>query len=412
MRNKNRVKTISKILVAILAILILGQVAIANEVEIRKTGTDTPIYSNMPVEKGQSNILVEYHAFLWENGHMKDLKTLGGKSSDAHDINKNGYIVGASDTSTGAERAVIWKKGKIKNIGTLSTTDNYCTGLEINDKNQAIGNCENSSFYLHGFIWDEKNGIRSIGELGKDGSEAVDLNNRGQVIGRSVINAMDHAIIWDKKNGLKDLGALSPTDNSWANDINDKGQVVGKSYNAQGQTLFERAFIWDKVNGMRALSGIPAGTSTAAEYINEKGQVVGSIKYPNGDVGVFIWDKVNGMKDIGNLGGHASRVYDTNNKGQIVGESDKANGDIHAFLWDKDHGMKDLGALGEKWSSAYDINEKSQIIGQVSNLGNSIEHGFFIKKSGSPMINIGSLGGGSVWPHSINDKGQIVGHSH
>ena len=48
------------------------------------------------------------HAFLWEDGTMYDLGTLGGASSTAVAINDSGQILGESETLGGATHAVIW----------------------------------------------------------------------------------------------------------------------------------------------------------------------------------------------------------------------------------------------------------------------------------------------------------------
>ena len=48
------------------------------------------------------------HGFVWENGKMTDLGTLGGDSSQATDINNAGQIAGSSTTPAGEVHAVIW----------------------------------------------------------------------------------------------------------------------------------------------------------------------------------------------------------------------------------------------------------------------------------------------------------------
>jgi probable HAF family extracellular repeat protein len=48
------------------------------------------------------------HAFLWEEGHMRDLGTLGGAYSSAAAINDHGQIVGESLTADGAYHAALW----------------------------------------------------------------------------------------------------------------------------------------------------------------------------------------------------------------------------------------------------------------------------------------------------------------
>jgi probable HAF family extracellular repeat protein len=48
------------------------------------------------------------HAFLWENGAMTDLGTLGGNYSVAVVINERGQVVGYSLTASGEEHAFLW----------------------------------------------------------------------------------------------------------------------------------------------------------------------------------------------------------------------------------------------------------------------------------------------------------------
>jgi probable HAF family extracellular repeat protein len=49
---------------------------------------------------------------------MTDLGTLGGANSSAEAINSDGVIVGWSQSKSGAFRAVRWKNGFKKNLGT------------------------------------------------------------------------------------------------------------------------------------------------------------------------------------------------------------------------------------------------------------------------------------------------------
>jgi probable HAF family extracellular repeat protein len=52
----------------------------------------------------------EYHAFLWEDGEMTDLGTLGGAYSVAYGINSRGQVVGYSASASGENHAVLWSK--------------------------------------------------------------------------------------------------------------------------------------------------------------------------------------------------------------------------------------------------------------------------------------------------------------
>lgn len=171
---------------------------------------------------------------------------------------------------------------------------------------------------------------------------------------------------------LVDLG-LQESDRSEAVAVNDNGQVAGAYW------LFEKKhnFIWDEREGI-VLIDLPE-TATIV-VLNNAGQIAGNYKDAAGHDRGFFWDPCYGICDIGTLGGNFTHIYDMNDHGQIVGESGSKNlslvdgqGEVHAFLW-QCCTMTDLGALvgdlgipGDH-SQATSINNQGQIIGTANAL--------------------------------------------
>lgn len=83
------------------------------------------------------------HAFLWQNGSMIDLGTLGGSNSSATRINNQGDIIGSSDDSGGHSRPFIIRgQSKMVDLGSLIPTDSGWTltaATGINDAGQIVG---------------------------------------------------------------------------------------------------------------------------------------------------------------------------------------------------------------------------------------------------------------------------------
>ena len=87
------------------------------------------------------------HAFLWENGKMRDLGTIGESASYALGINNLGQVAGY--TSLGNFSCALWESININILGSG-------IAYGINDNKQVVGDT-NDFGGTRGFIWE--NGI-------------------------------------------------------------------------------------------------------------------------------------------------------------------------------------------------------------------------------------------------------------
>ncbi|MBI2525243.1 MAG: DUF3466 family protein [Candidatus Rokubacteria bacterium] len=304
---------------------------------------------------------------------ITDLGTLpGGIMSLAGSMNAQGQVVGAGDTTPGADlRAFLWDPAAgMQSLGTLGG-DSHAHG--INGAGQVVGSAKNALRRNRAFIWDAASGMADLGTL-PDGSisAAHGINSLAQVAGESNLGggATFHGFLWSAGGGMQDLGTLPGGSYSVAYAVNDAGQVVGEADAPDAATgdLITRAFLWDPVSGMRDLGTLPGGRSSVARWINADGQVVGWSETAAGGLRAFLWDAVSGMQDLGTLpGGTESRAYGVNEASQVVGEAVLSDGlTTVAFLWDRTGGMQALGTLpGGRRSAAYAINDAGQVLGQA-----------------------------------------------
>ena len=203
----------------------------------------------------------ELRALLWKDGTISDLGTFGGNIGHGLDLNNRGQVVGAAGNSTPDSyaigivplyfvgwpvttqvRAFLWQNGVMQDLGTLGGND-AAAGL-INDRGQVAGvsysntlpNATTGFPTEDPFFW--QNGkMVDIGSLGGTFGYPVWMNSHGQVVGNSNLagDASSHAFLWDR-GALTDLGTLGGR-YSGAQWINDLGEATGYGYLSGDQTF-------------------------------------------------------------------------------------------------------------------------------------------------------------------------------
>jgi probable HAF family extracellular repeat protein len=315
-----------------------------------------------------------YHGFEWHKGVKRDLGSLAPVDDDcsnAGGINASGEISGASengaiDPLTGITevRAVIWKDGHIKNLGTLG--GNHSSAQWINDQGQVVGFALNkiadpyswfdfdilnsaNGTQTRAFIWQDGKKMQDLGTLGGPDAVALSVNEPGQVDGFSYINGTPNSnngpacppnvptqdpFFWEQRK-MTDLGTLGGTC-GFPNGMNNLGQVIGQS-DLKGD-VFYHPFFWEKGKRMQDLHTL-GGNDGSATWINDAGEVVGWANTKSGFQHAVLWKK-NGRAykahDLGVLTGDVnSYAFMINAKSQIVGCSWTSPAFCnHATLWE------------------------------------------------------------------------------
>jgi probable HAF family extracellular repeat protein len=258
--------------------------------------------------------------FVWENGVMHELPTLGGHHGFATSVNSRGQIVGWAEnlvhdpTCTGVQqlqfRAVMWepKKGTKQELPPLHG-DSTSAATSINDSGQAVGisgDCDQAVgrfSALHAVLWDHGT-VTEIPNLGgKTWHTPMDINERGDVVGFSNPPGpgdpegefIAHAFLWTKGSAKAvDLKTLDDDPVSEAFAINSRGQVVGISF---GGAAGPRAFIYQdgELENLNDLADVAPDVLLSAQDINDAGQITGRVRdAATGNTLVFVATPVGG----------------------------------------------------------------------------------------------------------------------
>jgi probable HAF family extracellular repeat protein len=260
--------------------------------------------------------------------------------------------------------------------------------------------------------------VTNLGGLGGTYSDAIGINNLGQVVGWSETanRATAHATLFSGTgSGNLDLGSLSNISNntSIAYAINDSGQIVGKAYGPSGS--FQATLFSGTGSNNLNLGSIGGGGGGAAFAINNSGQIAGFSSDQNISNRATLFNIAGSATQVGSYPTYPSLyVYAINNLGQMVGEGWTSSGmqrPVRIYAG----GQADLGDLNtypyvSGW--ALGINDSGQIVGRSGVSGGAL-HATLFSGTGSSNVDLGALGGPnySSYAVSINNAGQIVGES-
>jgi probable HAF family extracellular repeat protein len=308
---------------------------------------------------GRGTLTTPLHGFCYDSA-VEDIGTLGGAQSFGTRLNALGWVAGSAQNAKGIYRAVIYREGRLQDLGTLKDRD--CSyGLDINDTGFVTGYSENveSADSAHAFVF--------------DGASMFDLGTLG---------------------GLTSHGTC----------INAAGQIAGYSQTSQTAGLYAptHAFRW-AVGVMQDL-GTLGGTTSAAWDINSSGWVVGAstISRNLSDSHAFLY-RDGKIHDLGTLGGRFSVANAINDKGVIVGNSMIDDTHQHALVC-RNGVMSDLNALTHRFApdwvivDALGINTSGQIVGVAVNPFGNGRHAVLLNPPPALMVAKSAEGITVSWP--------------
>ena len=339
------------------------------------------------------------HVFRWDKGVLSDLGTLaGGTDSDVGGINARGWVVGCSSTSeidpfinAPLCHATLWKGNQPVDLGTLGGYGS--NAVHVDDGGQIVGFSTTGtpdplSFLgesIHPFVW--HNGVmQDLGTL-HQGTIAIPSNQcgngrNGLVAGFSYINSVVNP----------ETGVPTAHDFFWHDGIMEDIPTLGGT------------LVGDEID----FSGYPTAC------VNNRGQVAGESSVTDNPLILHPYLYDHGvLTDLGTLGGSFGLVGWLNDAGDIVGGASTANDEsFRATLWTKGV-IHDLGTLdGDCFSAAISINSRGQIVGLSFSCDGTIARAALWDKGKVLDLNAAVAGTPSlqlVAVDNINDLGEIAG---
>jgi probable HAF family extracellular repeat protein len=256
---------------------------------------ETPdLYSLFDLPFLGSSAGTQTRAFLWSGHKMHDLDTLGGPDAFGFFVNDSSQVSGISYTDSIPNQVTglptlhpfLWQNGKMKDLGTLGGLGSILSNSPaplivngLNNRGEVIGFSPLAGDQASDpFLW---NGERLV-DMSVEGTGGTFLspnvlNDEGLVAGAGAFpNRVLDAALWENGRVI-DLGAVGTDCFSEAWAISSDGQVGGVSVSCDGNNW--RAFLWQEGSMVDLNTLIPPGSSLQLVYaigINDRGEIAGN----------------------------------------------------------------------------------------------------------------------------------------
>ena len=228
------------------------------------------------VGAGHEGSSTEVQAFIWRpSGSQEWLGTLGNYPSAAHAVNASGAVVGMSHNGAQISHGFLWTEASgMQDLTPDVTSLLGAIATGINSSNEVVGYYYPSgSANVEGFTWTEAAGMQ---DLGPAGTIPMAISDSGTIVGQALNSAgQKHAFSWTQGGGMVDLGTLGG-DSSTALSINNKGWIVGTSLISGKNGALVHGFLWRPSAGMSdltVLANLSSGKQVYSIAANDYGNI-------------------------------------------------------------------------------------------------------------------------------------------
>ncbi len=266
-------------------------------------------------------------------------------------------------------RGFVWREGRMTALPTLGGYDGFATG--VNNRGQIVGwaedrvqdptcNANNQVLQFEAVLWSLRDGVYQAHELppvpGDLDGAATAINQRGEVVGISGLcggaiggETAEHMVVWFHGRVFRILPTLGGSYWNTPMDVNNAGDVVGFSdLPGDGPTFAGanfQAFYWSNrpyrcngqvTRGTCNLGVLPGNQYSEALGINDRGQVVGASFGGTAPADAFLWQK-GVLTNLNALAAPGTDLVltdaqDINDRGVITGQAiDATTGATVAF---------------------------------------------------------------------------------